>query len=148
MNKIITVSLLTILALVIFFAGMGLGVLYKTQQDAAVPVNSRSTDKMVSAVKALSSKLIPPTIAFGQVSKIEGRNIVLSFNGESIIFEVNDNTQIFDASPGNGNAAGTPKPLILTDIKKGDYLNVAFKVLSDGTIEAQSIYVVPPSVKI
>ncbi|MBI1866490.1 MAG: hypothetical protein HYS02_01845, partial [Candidatus Staskawiczbacteria bacterium] len=86
MNKIILIVLVGLLCLIL---GAGAGFWYKTLQV------SPQIEKTAAIMKALSSKTVLSTVAYGKVSKIEGRDITLAYNGDSIKISMGANSQIY-----------------------------------------------------
>ena len=139
MNKITLISLLIIGGLFIFVLGGGAGVLYQTQKDTPQLEKGKIAE---SVVKTLLSKAVPSIDAQGQVDNIDGRNITLTNNGDSITVKILDNAQIYSFMTKNTTDKNTGRSQIkLEDIKKDDTLNIALRVLSDGQIEGQVVIV-------
>lgn len=145
-NKNIIVVLLIIAGIIIFVVGAGLGIFYKTRKD------SPQLEKSSATIKAVSSKLISSVLMYGQATKIDGRNITLSFGGDSAIVAVADNAQItkfvMQAVPSVANPKITAQTQVqqkiaLKDIKVGDTLNISIKVLPDGQLQGQTVMILP-----
>lgn len=145
MNKVL-ISLSVIGAIVVFILGGGVGVLYQNQQVAP----SQKNQTMEATIKTLSSKAVPSIVAFGQATKIDGKNITLSLNGDSITISVNDDAQIYSLAQQVATGTGAPIPqtqqkVEFKDIKTGDNLNISLKVLSDGQLKGERILIFPSS---
>jgi len=109
----------------------------------------------------LSSKLIQSIASYGKVSKIEGRNVTLTFEGESLTIKVREEALIFSFTQTLGRSlTGEAAPLKkgdtvittrqkveLKDIKLGDDLGINIKLLPDGQLEGQFITIVPPFIQ-
>ncbi|MBI3337055.1 MAG: hypothetical protein HY005_00320 [Candidatus Staskawiczbacteria bacterium] len=128
MNKIILIVLVGLLCLIL---GAGAGFWYKTLQV------SPQIEKTAAIMKALSSKTVLSTVAYGKVSKIEGRDITLAYNGDSIKISMAANSPVYSFV---NDSAGKPvqKKVDLREIKIGDNLNITIKLLPDGQIQGQS----------
>ena len=95
----ITVVLLIIVAIVFFILGGGAGIFYQTQKqlnDSKI----QQAIKLEPTVKTLTSKAIQEIPVYGQVDKIDGRNIKLNYNGDETTINIASSSQIF-----SGNSA-------------------------------------------
>lgn len=148
------IILLIIGALVIFVAGGAIGIFYQTQMGTSLIKNPQVIAPSVNPVvnniiKTLSSKLVSSINSYGKVSKIDGINVTLTSQGESLTIQVKENVPIFTYVQTlplkKGDISNmVQKELNLKDIKNGDSLDVSLKLLPDGQLEAKSIYVIPP----
>ena len=122
--------ILIIAGLVLLILGGAAGFFYKTLQISP----------QLAVIKDLSSKTIPSIVAYGQVSKIEGRDITLSFNGDNIKVSVEANSPVYSFV---NDAKGKPiqKKVELKEIKIGDSLNITIKLLPDGQLRGQSVFI-------
>lgn len=147
MNKLL-ISLLIIGAVSLFVLGGGVGVLYQTQKDApqieALQATELKLQKIELVTKSLASKTISLISAYGQVQNIDGKNITLSFSGDSITVGLADNVQVL-AFVGDGKGKTSYQPYDFSQIKKGYTVSVNLKLLSDGTLQGQAIIIMPPS---
>ena len=143
MNKFL-MFLLIIGAVFIFVLGGGAGVMYQIQQDA--PQDAPQIERLQKAeasAKILSSKVIFSINAHGKVLNIDGRNITLESNEEVLTIKLKDNAKILSA-PSVNNVSNLIKHNIdFKEIKEGDTLSINIKILSDGTIEGQSVIIFP-----
>jgi len=142
MNKISLIIILIISACILFVSGGGIGVFLKAQED-----NSK-INKLSSIVDSVTSKIVVGVSVLGEVTKIEGRNVTLSSDNESIIVDIEDYAIMYSLVSKNGSndlAGGlTKKSIKFDDIKVGDYLNINTVVSRDGIMKA-NIVVIPPS---
>jgi hypothetical protein len=134
---------LIIVAFVFFGLGGGLGVLYQNQMGV-VPANEAPK---IQAVQTLSSKVIPSITAFGEVSSVEGKDITLTFGGDSLKIKVRDDAQIYLPATSTTDQNGKPvtsaqKTAEFSDIKVGDNVSVNLKLLPDGQIEGQMVIII------
>lgn len=132
MNK--TTSIVLITGLLCLVLGGGIGFLYKTLQI------SPQMKKTTAIIEALSSKTVLSTVAYGQVSNIEGKDITLSYNGDSIKISMTGNSPVYSFA---NDSTGKPvqKKVDLKEIKIGDNLNITIKLLPDGQIQGQSVLI-------
>jgi hypothetical protein len=130
---------------VIFAIGGGLGILYqnqKLQSDKEI----QQAIFMAPTVKALSSKAVQSIVAYGQVERIEGRSITLVYAGEKITVTLKDNAEIFSSiakkDPKTGNLkTPAPEKAEFKDIKTGDMVSITLKILADGKIQGESVFI-------
>ena len=94
------------------------------------------TKEVVKTVNVLGSKTVPSIVAYGQVEKIEGKNITLTNMGDSITVKIKDNAQIISFLNRDDPIAN--KQANFSDIKKGDTLNITVKVLPNGSLEGET----------
>ena len=143
MNKITIYSLIIIIVLVSLGTGAGLGIFYQAQKDAPQIKKSQTIE---STVKELSSKVVSSVNSYGQVESINGKNIILTNNGDSITIKILDKAIIYSLIPDNTSGAKTVsgrRQIEFKDIKKNDTLNIVLKVLPDGQFESQMVVVMP-----
>jgi hypothetical protein len=138
MNKVTSIVLLVGAGILLLVFGVGLGVLYQNQQPLS------QTEKAVEAVKFLSSKTVPSIVAYGQVTKIDGRNITLFYSGDSITINMDANSQVYLFV---NDSTGKPvqKKVEFGEIKVGDNLNITLKLLVDGQLQGQSVFILSPA---
>ncbi len=136
MNKTNTTALLIIGGLLLMVLGGVIGVLYKTQQ--VLP--------QMNVIKYLSSQIIPSMVAYGEVTDIEGRNITLSYNGDSMKVQVPENSPVY-SFVNNKTSKPIQEQVSFENIKKGDNVNVTVKLLPDGQLQSQSIFIIMPVLK-
>lgn len=134
MNKINSTFLILIFGLVCLVLGGGIGFFYKTLQS------SSEGEKTTIITKNLTSKTIISSVVYGQVSKIEGRDITLSNEGDSLKINIPENIAIYSfANDSTGKSVQTR--VDLKAIKIGDTLNIAIKVLPNSQIQSQSVMI-------
>jgi len=132
-----TISIVLISGLLFSVLGAGVGFLYKTLQISP----------QLTVIKTLSSKTVPSMVAYGQVSKIEGRDITLSYSGDNINISMEENSPVY-SFVNDSAKRDNQKKMELKDIKIGDNLNIAIRLLPDGRIQGQSVFILPaPSIK-
>lgn len=138
------ILLLIIGALVIFVVAGVLGIYYQQQRmTSQILVQQESAQKMQAVVKALSSNMVNSLSVYGQVTNINGQDLILTFAGDIIAVHIKDNAPISSfASASAGGVASQPQ-VKFSDIKNGNSLTIELKVLPDGQLEGQSIIVAP-----
>ena len=140
------IILLIIGAVFIFVLGGGLGVLYQTQKDAPQIKKSQAAEL---ALKGLTLKVVQPITAYGQVSKVEGRNVTLTSGGESLTIRIKENASIFSSVQTDSLAKGAKdtitKKIGLKDVRIGDNLIITMKLFPDGQLEGQTVAIIPVS---
>ena len=130
-------------ALLIFGAGVALGYLFNSQSGG--DLNSPEVMQTnLPVVKALSSKVIPSVAAYGTITKIEGNNITVTSDTDSIVVPIRTDANIYSFSVDvAGQGAPTSKKITLGDLKNGDKVSINLRVLSSGKLEGYSV-IVPP----
>lgn len=126
--------ILIIIGILLVAGGGAAGFFYNSKMQAP------STD----LIRTLSSKAIPSIIAYGEVKNISGKNLTISYKGDSISVKIADNAQVVILTPQAGSS--TTQAQVKADfskIKVGDNLNVSIKVFSDGSMEGQSVFILP-----
>jgi hypothetical protein len=132
MNKITSIVLLIILGLVIFAGGMGLGIVYQ---------NKKLKDFKSNISELFNKNIIIATVS-GNIVDINGRNITMGYENNSVIIKIRDDAEIVSTifvKDKNGVIASESKELKFEDLKKRDNIQVNIKILPDGTLEGQSI---------
>jgi Cu/Ag efflux protein CusF len=136
MNKILSVIILIIIVAAIFSLGCGAGMLYQIQ----VQKNNPQINKATEIVKKLTSKAIPSILAYGKIISIEGKNLTLSFNGESVAVKTGDNAAIASfISDSQGRTS--QQNINFNQIKLGQTASINIKVLPDGQLQGESIMI-------
>jgi len=134
MDKKTSIILLVIGGLFFLILGGGLGIFYQSQKDV---LQSPEGNSKLKAVQVLSSKVIPSITAYGQISNIDGRNITLTFGGDSLNVKINDDAIVYLPS-----SESSPQQIAkFEDIKKGDNVSVNLRLLPDGQIEGQMVII-------
>lgn len=123
------IILLIICVLVILILGYGAVVFYKAQQASL---------QASAMVKMLSSKLISPIMAFGEVKDVSSDgNITLSYNGNTIVVKTKDGAKILAVQN------GPQKEVKLQDLKVGDFVNITLNITQNYTIEGSRVLIIP-----
>src|SRR3989339_1252658 len=135
-------ALIIVSAFAFLVVGLGVGVVYQKQADASQVEKSPKT----KAINILSSKIIPSITAFGEVTKIDGKNITLSFGGDNLTVKINDDAQIYfparDTKDENGKPITAPQKIVkFSDIKIRDDASINVKLLTDVKMEGQLVVV-------
>lgn len=139
MNK--NIILIIVGALIILIIGAALGMVYQAQKGSTSLFPSSDSS---AVVKTLSSKVIASIIAYGTVSDIQGKNITLSYNSDSVTIAIADTAEIYSFSQASGsNTAPTQTKTEFSQIKKGDSLNITLNLLSDGQLKGTSVIILP-----
>lgn len=155
MSKTTLTTLLIVLGLIIFAIGGGLGVFFQ-QQTSQLPVQQTSikpqAGQNADLLRILSSSLISPIVAHGNVAGINGRNVSLNFGGTNLTVKINQDAKVYSFSASSGQAqtskSSTTQPEgKFEDIKVGDSVNITLQLLPDGTMGGKlvSILSTPPS---
>ena len=101
-------------------------------------------EKVAKTIKALSSKTVTSIVVFGEVTKISGRTITVTYGTESIDIPIKENAQIFSLENLVGESVIPQKKIEFEEIKEGNNLNVSINVLPTGELEGIAVVVFPP----
>lgn len=134
MNRVASLVLFVIIITIFFALGGGLGIFYQSQKGGG------GEGVSANILKNLNSKAVPSIIAYGQVTKIEGRNVTLSFNGDSVTVKVSDSASI-NSFVKDSAGATTQQKKDFSQIKNGDTLSINVKLLSDGNLQGESVII-------
>jgi len=133
-----TLTTLIIVAVCALVVGVIIGIIVQMKIYAPKEAKLQTYEY---AVKSLSSKIIPSIMAYGQVEKIEGRKVTMSYNKETLEVPFKDSAVIYTFNPPTATSK-TDKPtqvkVSFSEIKVGDNLSVTIKLLSDGVISGES----------
>ncbi|MGD0576647.1 MAG: hypothetical protein ABSA74_01050 [Candidatus Staskawiczbacteria bacterium] len=130
--------ILIIVGVALFLIGGGLGI---------VSTQKGSQRTKIEATNSLSSKVVSSIIAYGQVKNIDGRNITLSNLDDNLTISIADNAQVYSfttpVAGKNGGTAPVQQTVKFENIKIGDNVNVAIKLLPSGQLEGSSVIILP-----
>lgn len=147
--RLISVVLWLILILVIFVLGGVFGILYQTQKNS--PLLEKAA-QLEAVIKDLSSKTVLSIVAYGQVTNIQGRNITLTYAGDTLTVRIKEDSMIYSlvtvpAAQKGAAATSTQQKAEFKNIKNGDNLNVTLKLLPDGQLEGSTVMIMSSLVK-
>jgi len=141
------ISSLAVIVIFVFILGCGAGIFYQSKKDASqfdtLQSGNIQSQNTQSVIKDLSSKVVLSSTAYGQVSSINGRDITLTYEKDSLKIKVKDDVIIYAPTKENFSGVGDQPQVQFENIKEGDNLNVSFKLLSNGTLEGQVITIIP-----
>jgi cytoskeletal protein RodZ len=153
-RNVILWSVVGILVVAIGFLG---GWWFGGMQTPA-PVVTPNQQTTAPIVKDLSSKVIPSIAAQGKITKIDGRNITLSYQGDSVVVAVNTDARVYAFTPPTTTTTTTttannkpqPKPvpptskqISFSDLKLNDNVSVNLRVSAAGSLQGFSVVVLP-----
>ena len=142
----IIVSLIVVV--LILLVGGFLGAAYQRQQGG-------QSQGIAQMVKDLNSKVVPTISAYGSVTKVEGRNLTLTYQGDTLTLKITDDAKVYSISPvtppksgtgSNKNTSGAATPLkevAFQNIAVGNNVSVRLRVLPDGQFEGFSVIISP-----
>lgn len=117
---------------------------------AGVIFQAKFLSPQSKSMNALSSKVISSIVAYGQVKNINGKNVTLSNLGDNLLISIADNAQVYSFTTPPGSAKNTA-PVQQTgkfdDLKVGDNVNVAVKLLPTGQLEGVSVIILSQTVR-
>jgi len=127
-----------LVGVVLFIVGAALGIFYQVQ------IGSKSATE-VKTVNALASKVIPSIVAYGKVTAIDGQNVTVSFDGDTLMVPIVDNAQVFAFTNTTATSAPVQQKSSFDKLKVGDNINISVKVLEGGKMQGESIFIMPSS---
>ncbi len=145
-NKILTISICAVIGGVVLLGiGYLTGVSIEKQKTGSQLEN---LEKITGALRSLSfSKVVPSITATGKVTKISGRNVTLTQEGESIEVFIKEDAKISSFNAPASDQETPPTGSVQTQntfeaIKVGDNLSVRVKVLPNGQIEGSWLVII------
>jgi hypothetical protein len=97
----------------------------------------------IETANNLSSKVVSSMVAYGQVKSISGKNITLSNLGDTLAIPIAGNAQLYSFSTVSSTGVPVQQTIKFEEIKIGDKVNIAVKLLPDGKIQGTSVIVLP-----
>jgi len=137
------IILSVVVLLVVFLLGGGLGVMYQPQR-VNVPQQISATSPIV---QELSSKLFPSIIAYGKITAISGNSLTLTYSGSSATINVKSGAPVYSFATDKTGKSSQQK-VDFSQIKKDDNVNVNSVLLTDGTLQGQSVIILPASINV
>ncbi len=133
MNEKLKLAILIIAGVLIFAIGVGLGIVIQTKTGM-----QKIKDEVVGN---FSSKVVSSITAYGKVIKIEGRNITLSYLGDSLAASISNSAKVYSFA----TATSPQEEVGFEALKTGDNINAILRLLPDGRYEGSSIIIFPPA---
>ncbi len=126
---------------------------WQTKNNGGI-LSQLQQQKVPDVIKVLSSNVVPAMAARGIVTKVDGKNITLTSQGDSITVTMRDDAKLYTfvlntniTKPVKGSTpanTSTSREISIKDVNIGDDLNVNIKVFPSGQIEGISGVVLPP----
>ncbi len=117
---------------------VAIGILFQAARDNSKFKNAKAN---AEAVKILSSKAVVSTVVYGQVTGINGKVLSLNYNGEDVNIAVKQDAVVYALNQtGTGSSQQAAK---FEDIKQGYNVSINLKILSDGQLEGQTVFILP-----
>lgn len=136
MNNKKQLAILIIVGVLVFLVGGGLGII------SVQPKGFQKTK--IEATNKLASRVISSIVAYGQIENIDGRNLTLSNFGDNLSILILDNAQVYSfTTPSVKNATPSQQTVKFENIKIGDKVNVAVKLLPNGQMQGSSVIILP-----
>jgi hypothetical protein len=137
-NEQKAIIFLIIVGLLIFALGAASGFFYASRNPKI-----QQAQTVIPTINLLGSKVVQSVSAFGTVTKIEGSNVTLSYEGDEITIPISNSAQIFSAlvqRDSTGSATtGIPQQVSVRNIKVGQNLVVNFSVNTSGQITGNQV---------
>ncbi|MDP2741818.1 MAG: hypothetical protein Q8O66_04000 [bacterium] len=147
-EKLIVVVSIIFGGIVLLAVGYFVGIGFTTQNQKIIS-DCEEPQQITKTVGAISSKMIQSIVAFGKVSNISDRTIVITDGEENMSIYVKEDIQISSfilATADKGGTSSTTSKQIkveFSDIKIGDQVSTTIKILPDNKIEAVSVIIIP-----
>lgn len=93
--------------------------------------------KFKNALEVLGSEVVPSVVSYGKVISINGRDVTMAFNEDTITIKIKDDAKIYVLE--SGSASGNREPYGFSDIKVGDMLKVDISIDSSGNFVGDSV---------
>lgn len=132
------IAILIAVGLVLLAMGVALGIFLPK------PLALENLTK-IKAANNLSSKVVSSIVAYGQVESINGRDIILSNLGDNLAISISNSAKVYSFVIKKGATAPVQQPVEFENIKVGDKVNVAVKILPSGQLEGSSVIILPVS---
>ena len=127
--------------IIIFVIGLGAGFVLRSQTKTEIIKEQ--------TINNLASKVISSVAVYGQITKVQGRDVTLNNLGDNLTITLADNAQIYafkiaPAVKGSKTvSAPTQQKASLADLKIGDKINAVIKILDDGQLQGSSLVILP-----
>lgn len=131
MKKIISI-IISVIVLTAFFAGGFIsGAAFQMQKNKP----------KVQAVEKLNTRVSLAMNAYGTVSDIFGRNVILSSGSDTLTIHIGENAKITAYVFSKSGNYEPGKEMKFEDIRKGQTINANFRIIEDGTFESSSVLI-------
>ncbi len=143
---------ISFLLIVLALLGGGFaGLSFQKNKDA---LQLKNEAELSLAVNALSSKVVPSVVAYGQVTKVVGNNITITSQGQSVTILMNADARMYSLVPvvvapvsksvsRQSAVSSTNQQITLGDVKVGSNVSISIKVLATGQVQGYSLFVFP-----
>lgn len=144
MNKVFLTFIILILAVIFLAVGFGAGVFYQQKKDEIKLGAIVSWQNLLNSKVTSASKIY----ATGEVTKISGRMLTLTSNGESLDVPVSNNAKIVEyilsGSQQNSNSTvPAQREINISSITIGNRANIELQIGSDGQFSGVVVTVIP-----
>jgi len=96
-----------------------------------------------TAVSNLSSKVITSITAYGEITKIDGRELTLSNANQTLVVLMAQNAKIRILAVKEGSATPVQQETKFEELKVGQKVNVIMKVSATGVMQGSSAVILP-----
>ena len=128
--------------IIIFAIGLGAGFVLRSQTKTEIIKDQ--------TINNLASKVISSVAVYGQIAKVQGRDLMLNNLGDNLTITLADNAQIYSfkiesVNKDQKSTSTTPvqQKASLADIKIGDKVNAVIKILDNGQLQGSSLVILP-----
>lgn len=133
-------AVILLIAIVLFFGlGAAAGFFYGQQ---AISPEVKQAIKLEPAIKLITSNAAQSIIISGQVKKIDGQYLTISYANQETVINIATNAGIF--SQPTGSVSGLPQQAKFSDIKVGDDVEITLKVFMSGWVQGTAVIILAP----
>lgn len=131
-----------VVILIVFLIGGGAGIMYQAQKTITPTTQVQTIPPIV---KQLSSKVVPSIAVYGKVTDINGRNVTVSYDTDNITIKIKDGAPVVSFVT-DSKGVSKQQTSDFSQIKKDSNINISCKFLSDGTLEGETVIILPATI--
>ena len=135
---------LVILGIAILLVGGGLGVVYQKSTSSPSTANTAASQDFLTK---LNSKVISSMVAYGDVTKVSGKAITLTTEGQSLTVTMKDNATYTMRVPATSTTKASSKKATLSDVKVGNKINISLDLSDTGELLGTSSFIFASTTK-
>lgn len=144
MSKVFLTFIILVLAVIFLAVGFGAGIFYQQKKDEIKLGAIVSWQNLLNSKVTSASKIY----ATGEITKISGRTLTITANGESLDIPVSSNAKIVEyilsGSQQNSNSiVPVQREINLSSITIGNRVNVELQIGSDSQFSGIVVTVIP-----
>lgn len=137
------IIIFVLILLASFFIGKNIGISYQLEKDATTVGENA---KAALAISSLVLKTVPSIIAYGKVEKISGRNITVTYSGDTMTVPIEANASIYAIikdvlNKDSGSQTSEQKRVNFNEIRTGNNVNISLKISPNGDIVGETVII-------